>query len=295
MGKDDKKKPLLTLRDFLSGGAAGMSQVIVGQPFDIVKVRLQTSTVALSPITVLKELVSKEGPLALYKGTLSPLIGCSFAVANQFCGFELAKRLFQARKGEHLKLSNTELILSGGVGGFFYGLVLCPMELFRIKMQVKDSRKVYKSSIDAAIQIYKEYGIKGIYSGLSATFVREIFGSMIYFGVYEICMQKALPKYDNDRKKIPIYQVLSFGGLAGFSLWLSIYPADIIKSKMQGSDFETSKYKTFLGTGKLIIQEHGIGGLFKGLVPCLIRAPVVNAISFLVYEVAQENLAKRNI
>lgn len=295
MGKDDEKRPLLTLKDFLSGAAAGMSQVIVGQPFDIVKVRLQTSTVTLSPISVLKELVAKEGPLALYKGTLSPLLGCSFAVANQFCGFELAKRVFQAKKGQHLKLSNTELILSGAVGGFFYSLVVSPMELFRIKMQVKDSGKVYKSSLDAAKVIFKEHGLKGVYSGLTSTFVREIFGGMVYFGIYEICMQSALPKFNNDRKQIPIYQILSFGALSGFFLWLSIYPADVIKSKIQGSDYSNTKYQTFIKAGKVIIQESGFSGLFKGLIPCLVRAPFVNGISFLVYEVAQENLAKRNI
>ncbi len=36
-----KKKPLVSIIDFLSGAAAGVTQTLVGQPFDMIKVRQQ--------------------------------------------------------------------------------------------------------------------------------------------------------------------------------------------------------------------------------------------------------------
>lgn len=33
------KRPMITINDFIAGGAGGVAQVLVGQPFDIVKVR----------------------------------------------------------------------------------------------------------------------------------------------------------------------------------------------------------------------------------------------------------------
>ena len=58
------------------------------QPFEIIKVRLQTQS-STNPeykgiIDCLQKIIKKEGPRALYKGTLSPLIGCGFQVSVQF-------------------------------------------------------------------------------------------------------------------------------------------------------------------------------------------------------------------
>lgn len=58
------------------------------QPFEIIKVRLQTQS-SINPeykgiIDCLQKIVKKEGLGALYKGTLSPLVGCGFQVSVQF-------------------------------------------------------------------------------------------------------------------------------------------------------------------------------------------------------------------
>ena len=69
-------------------------QVIAGQPFDIVKVRVQNSTVEVRPTTVFKDILKNEGVMALYKGTLSPLSSVPGMIAFQF-GFNGAvKRAF---------------------------------------------------------------------------------------------------------------------------------------------------------------------------------------------------------
>lgn len=71
-------------------------QVIVGQPFDIVKVRLQTQTTAQysGAGDCFMQILKSEGPLAFYKGTLSPLLGVGAAVSIQFGVNEMCKRVF---------------------------------------------------------------------------------------------------------------------------------------------------------------------------------------------------------
>ncbi|KAF3357662.1 hypothetical protein VdG1_05765 [Verticillium dahliae VDG1] len=66
---------LQTAKDLFSGAAGGITQVLVGQPFDIVKVRLQTSTAHTSALEAATAIYRNEGPLAFYKGTLTPLVG----------------------------------------------------------------------------------------------------------------------------------------------------------------------------------------------------------------------------
>jgi solute carrier family 25 (mitochondrial carnitine/acylcarnitine transporter), member 20/29 len=291
----EKRKPLITKDDFIAGALAGTSQVLVGQPFDLVKVRLQTSTQAISPLVIAKNILLNEGPLAFYKGTLSPLLGMSFAVAFQFTGYEFCKRALQKSKGPDKSLSLLDLMFAGGFGGFCYSILVSPMELFRIKMQIQttDSKVKYNSSIDAGIKIFKTYGLtKGVLKGYFATFLREYFGSAIYFGTYEGLMQITLKKY-KERNKIPLYRVLAFGGLSGITLWILVLPIDVIKSRMQGSEFGDPVFESFRETVKLTIKESGFGGFYRGLLPVLFRAPIVNAVSFLVYEKVRLFLERR--
>ena len=53
---------------------AGWSQVFVMQPFEIIKVRLQTQSKAnpqyAGIVDCLTKIIKSEGPLALYKGTI---------------------------------------------------------------------------------------------------------------------------------------------------------------------------------------------------------------------------------
>jgi len=67
-------------RRSVGGAVAGMSQVLVGHPFDTLKVRLQTLDHSSHPsaIRVLKTIIKQEGFLALYKGVSSPLLGIGF-------------------------------------------------------------------------------------------------------------------------------------------------------------------------------------------------------------------------
>lgn len=49
---------------------------------DIVKVRLQTTTQYSSAVDCATQIFKKEGPMAFYKGTLTPLIGIGACVSS---------------------------------------------------------------------------------------------------------------------------------------------------------------------------------------------------------------------
>jgi len=52
-----------------------------GQPFDIVKVRLQTSTAYPNALSAAASIWKNEGSVAFYKGTLTPLLGIGACVS----------------------------------------------------------------------------------------------------------------------------------------------------------------------------------------------------------------------
>lgn len=62
------------IHDLVAGTVGGVSGILVGQPFDLIKVRLQSGIQSGSAITVGKQILQKEGVLSLWKGILPPII-----------------------------------------------------------------------------------------------------------------------------------------------------------------------------------------------------------------------------
>ena len=56
-------------KDFLAGWAGGIAQVLSGQPFDILKVRMQTSATSTSMPEMIKKMVQEEGYMSFYKAS----------------------------------------------------------------------------------------------------------------------------------------------------------------------------------------------------------------------------------
>lgn len=84
--KEAAKKSVSSLRDFAAGGVGGICAVVVGHPFDLVKVRLQTAEkgVYKGAIDVATKTITREGPIrGLYAGVSAPLVG-----VTPMCEFE---------------------------------------------------------------------------------------------------------------------------------------------------------------------------------------------------------------
>lgn len=86
--------------------------------------------------------------------------------------------------------------------------------------------------------------------------------------------------------KLSSWKLLMAGGIAGMTFWVSIYPIDVIKSRMQADTPDPSKrtFTTMTKTYSLIMKQSGVSGFFKGFAPCMLRSFPANAVAFLGYE-----------
>lgn len=76
--KEVGKKSLQGLRSLAAGGFGGVCAVVVGHPFDLVKVRLQTAErgVYSSALDVVRKGIARDGlRRGLYAGVSAPLVG----------------------------------------------------------------------------------------------------------------------------------------------------------------------------------------------------------------------------
>jgi solute carrier family 25 (mitochondrial ornithine transporter) member 2/15 len=79
-------------------------------------------------------------------------------------------------------------------------------------------------------------------------------------------------------KKSSIYRFA--GAVGGSALWIAIFPADVIKSRVQIQGISASMWSV----GMDIYKKEGIRSLYNGLTPSVMRTIPATAVLFLVYE-----------
>lgn len=275
-------------KDVASGFAGGAVQVLIGQPFDLVKVRLQTGQFN-NPVEAFTKTLAQEGPRAFYKGTLAPLFGVGACVSVQFYAFHEARRQLLDKFSEpgQKDLTLKQFYLAGAFAGIVNTPITSPVEQLRIILQTQPSgeKQIYKGPRDALTKIYQSHGFKGIFRGFNITLAREAQAYGVWFLTYEFLMQNAL-RGGRRREDISTPELLLYGALAGDALWLSSYPLDVIKSRLQ-SDLkfgESAKYQNSAAVARDIWTTQGFKGFWRGIVPALVRAIPSSAGTFATVE-----------
>ncbi|GAQ11144.1 carrier protein YMC1, mitochondrial [Aspergillus lentulus] len=288
---------LRTLKDLSAGAAGGIAQVLLGQPFDIVKVRLQTTSEYKSALDCATRIFKNEGPLAFYKGTLTPLIGIGACVSVQFGAFhEARRRLEELNKKKYADptLSYGQYYLAGSFAGLTNSALSGPIEHVRIRLQTQPhgEGRLYSGPLDCIRKLVAQGGVlRGLYRGQNVTYFREAQAYGTWFLTFEYLMNQDAKRNNIKREEISSIKVATYGGLAGEVLWLSSYPFDVVKSKMQCDGFGAQQqYKSMTDCFKKTFAAEGFGGFWKGLGPTLLRAMPVSAGTFAVVELTMRAL-----
>ncbi|KAK0713100.1 mitochondrial carrier domain-containing protein [Lasiosphaeria miniovina] len=285
---------LQTAKDLFSGAAGGIAQVLIGQPFDIVKVRLQTSNAYPSAAAAAASIWKNEGPLAFYKGTLTPLLGIGACVSIQFGAFHSARRWLEQRKAGFVPGVSTlgygEYYAAGAFAGVANSVISGPIEHVRIRLQTQPhgAGRLYTGPLDCVRKLVAADGggvMRGLYRGEAVTVMREAQAYGVWFLAFEWLMNADAARNKIARKDVPSYKVALYGGLAGEALWLASYPFDVVKSKMQTDGFGANqRYKTMRDCFSQTWRAEGARGFWKGIGPTLLRAMPVSAGTFAVVE-----------
>ncbi|CAK7271711.1 carrier protein ymc1 [Sporothrix epigloea] len=295
-GDASEASGLQTAKDLFSGAVGGVAQVLIGQPFDIVKVRLQTSTAYPNALSAATAIYKSEGPLAFYKGTLTPLLGIGACVSIQFGAFHQARRWYESRNiasspTKTGDLSYGQYYAAGAYAGVTNSVLSGPIEHVRIRLQTQPhslAERLYKGPLDCVRQLVSQGGgvARGLYRGQVVTVWREAQAYGVWFTSFEYLMNADAARNKIDRKLVPAYKVAFYGGLAGEALWLASYPFDVIKSKMQTDALRPAeqRYKNLRDCVAQTFRAEGARGFWRGLGPTLLRAMPVSAGTFAVVE-----------
>ncbi|ODV95312.1 hypothetical protein PACTADRAFT_50052 [Pachysolen tannophilus NRRL Y-2460] len=277
------------LKDAGAGFVGGVSQVLIGQPLDLIKVLIQTGQYK-NPYEAFTATMAKEGPLAFYKGAAVPLVGvgCINTIMFNFC-YAARRKIIEMNPGQtELKLS--QYFIAGSIAGTLTAFITSPVEQIRILLQAQPlENKLYKGPIDCFQKIRHQngFGLNGMFRGLGMTIFRDAPAHGVWFCTYEFLMRDACARRNCKRDDVPTWQLLLYGAIAGDALWLISYPMDVVKTIQQNDRFgKDSKYRTCAQVATRLYQTQGFRGFWIGLTPALIRAAPVNAGVFASVELA---------
>ncbi|KAI8627481.1 mitochondrial carrier [Xylariaceae sp. FL1651] len=341
--------------DFWAGYISGAVGILIGNPLDIIKVRLQaqsqsqptSSEPPLSNRPSISLLPSTSSPAtssftryfqaksSLVAGTAAPVLGYGALNAILFVTYNRSEEALNnilASTSSSASLSSVEYgngigsnlwttWLAGAAGGLATWVISTPTELIKCRAQLGSAPTTFSltspappSSYHIARTILRTDGIRGLYHGGVVTALRDSIGYGFYFWAYELGgrLMTSLRTSGSDVNnagsngtssveisKRETDKVLLCGGIAGVVTWASIFPLDVIKTRVQGEVHPfavSSPARTALlgivapkrkGAIQIAKEAYGEGGarvFFRGLTVCSIRAFIVNAVQWAVYE-----------
>lgn len=109
--------------------------------------------------------------------------------------------------------------------------------------------------------------------------VRDLPSSSVYFLIYDVVYHRLVAKGYTDRRGV--FASLMAGGWAGVLSWMLVLPFDVIKSQIQ-KDYRRQRYSSLMECARTIWASSGWRAFYSGLIPCVLRAFPVNAITFTV-------------
>ncbi|KAI0693388.1 mitochondrial carrier [Cerioporus squamosus] len=204
--------------DFFAGTMAGMAAVVVGYPFDTVKVRFQNPQTASryrSATHAFFTIVREERIRGLYRGITAPLVrprtrrtptqltDCRATLPphTQAGAPPLNGLVFSSyRSLLHAQLDDasatptlTQVNLAGAGTGIISSLITTPAELIKIHQQSL-VRTTGSASVpplrdrDVILHLWRTHGLRGFYRGITATALRDT-GYGAYFAAYEATLR----------------------------------------------------------------------------------------------------------
>jgi solute carrier family 25 phosphate transporter 23/24/25/41 len=289
-------------RFLLAGGVAGGVSRSVTAPFDRLKIYLITSTIQPdpnskpSPFRAIHTLWSAMGRIyhegggvrAFWVGNGLNIVKILPESAIKFVSYEQAKRVL-ARVVDGVSdpadVSSLSRFIAGGFGGISAQLSIYGLETLKTRIQSETGpAKGWRDVVRVAQSMYAKGGVRSFYRGLGLGLIGVFPYSAIDMGTYESLKNAYLRSTGKDEPEI--YAVLSFGALSGSIGAASVYPINLLRTRLQasGSSGHPQQYTGFMDVARQTWRNEGPRGMYKGLLPTLLKVGPAVGVSWIVYE-----------
>ncbi|KAK0612332.1 mitochondrial carrier protein rim2-like protein [Bombardia bombarda] len=305
----------------------GMTAAGLTAPLDVLKTRLQSDfyqtqlrasraahAATMSPLRtvayhfretgqILASVYQQEGPRALFKGLGPNLVGVVPARSITFFTYGNGKRLIS----EYLNGGQESAwvhVSAGVLAGVTTSTATNPIWMVKTRLQLDKNvalesggikSRRYRNSLDCIRQILRDEGIRGLYKGMSASYL-GVAESTLQWVLYEQMKRSlvlreeriALSGRDKTWWDHTVDWTGKIGAAGGAKLIAAIltYPHEVARTRLRQAPMADGrpKYTGLVQCFKLVFKEEGMLGLYGGMTPHLLRTVPSAAIMFGMYE-----------
>jgi len=267
-------------KQVIAGAGAGLVEVLVMYPLDVVKTRLQLQKGADNKykgiMGTFRTIIAEEGFGNLYRGILAPILAEAPKRAVKFASNEQFKPIFTNKNGH---LSNLGASGAGAAAGATEAFINCPFEVIKVRMMAPDALKLYNSVPDATLKIAQQEGVFALYKGFETQLWRNVVWNGAYFGTINF-MKANL--WTPTSKSSEMGRNFLAGFLAGSLATTLNTPLDVVKSRLQNT--RTGQLGWAFPTLFQLFKEEGLKGCYRGYVPRILRLGPGGGIMLLAFD-----------
>ncbi|XP_040260918.1 calcium-binding mitochondrial carrier protein SCaMC-2 isoform X5 [Bufo bufo] len=174
-------------------------------------------------------------------------------------------------------------LVAGGGAGAVSRTCTAPLDRLKVLMQVRDftvhaTRHNNMSILGGFTQMIREGGFRSLWRGNGINVIKIAPESAIKFMAYEQIKRLI----GSDQETLGIRERLVAGSLAGVIAQSSIYPMEVLKTRMALR--KTGQYRGMVDCGKKILVKEGMSAFYKGYVPNMLGIIPYAGIDLAVYE-----------
>lgn len=172
----------------------------------------------------------------------------------------------------------------GSLAGAFGAFMVYPIDLVKTRLQnqrgAQPGQRLYKNSIDCFQKVFRNEGLRGLYSGVLPQLVGVAPEKAIKLTVNDLVRSH----FTDKQGRIALSAEILAGATAGGCQVVFTNPLEIVKIRLQ---IQGEVAKTIEGAPKRsamwIVRNLGLVGLYKGASACLLRDVPFSAIYFPTY------------
>ncbi|TFK48698.1 mitochondrial NAD transporter [Heliocybe sulcata] len=296
----------------IAGAGGGLVASVATCPLDVIKTKLQAQQTAhgahgyLGVIGTVKAILKRDGLKGLYRGLGPTVLGYLPTWAIYFAVYDGIKGYFgegpsgQGQRGHFYPAPHpkgyqpamrehpwTLHILSAMIAGATSTAATNPLWVIKTRFMTQSSEEVrYRHTLDAAIRIYQNEGIRAFYRGLLPSLL-GIIHVAVQFPLYEKC--KVWARGDSSQP-LSSKSILLCSAASKMTASVVTYPHEVVRTRLQtqrrllADRHAALAYAGLVQTTRNIVTEEGWRGLYKGLSINLFRTVPNSAVTMLTYE-----------
>jgi len=268
------------------GGLASAGAACFTHPLDLIKVQLQTKKDGnIGALQQAKIIIRSEGFLSLYNGISASLVRQLTYSTTRFAIYEMSKQSVSPN-GEPIPFTSRLLMAAGA--GACGGFVGTPGDMTNVRMQNDmklplEQRRNYKHAIDGMARVYREEGLKKLFSGADWATMRAILMTIGQLCFYDQIKQTLLATpYFEDNLITHFSASLGAGAIAT----TMTQPLDVLKTRSMNA--KPGEFASSVDVLKTTMRE-GPMAFYKGYIPAFVRLGPQTILTFVFFEQLRMN------